>query len=148
MKKALSFVLAAALTVSMTAGMAVTAHAEDTKSVGFVTFGLGGDFFQQLADTYVEVFEDAGWEASYADGSFDPTTQIEACENYIAMGVDVLVIWSVAPEAMDSVVQSAMDKGIKVISFVAETSDYDVLMVSDDADLADCLAKMAAKWID
>lgn len=148
-KKAMSLILAAALTASMTTGMAVTAHAEDdTKSVGFVTFGLGGDFFQQLADTYVSVFEDAGWEASYADGAFDPTTQIEACENYIAMGVDVLVVWSVAPEAMDSVVQSAMDKGIKVISFVAETSDYDVLMVSDDADLADCLAKMAAKWID
>lgn len=149
MKKAMGILMAAALTASMTAGMAVTAHAEDdTKSVGFVTFGLGGDFFQQLADTYVEVFEEAGWEASYADGGFDPTTQIEAAENYIAMDVDVLVCWSVAPEAMDSIVTSAMDKGIKFVAFVAPTSDYDVLMVSDDADLADCMAKMAAKWID
>ena len=148
MKKALSIILAAAMTASLTAAMAVNTHAEEQKSVGFVTFGLGGDFFQQLADRYVEVFEEAGWEASYTDGEFNPTTQIEACENYIAMDVDVLVIWSVAPEAMDSVVQSAMEKGIKVVSFVAETSDYDVLMVSDDADLADSLCKLAAKWID
>jgi len=149
MKKATSLILAAALSASLMTGAAVTAHAEDEKkSVGFVTFGLGGDFFQQLADTYVEVFEEAGWEASYADGQFDPTTQIEACENYIAMDVDVLVCWSVAPEAMDSIVESAMSKGIKFVSFVAPTSDYDVLMVSDDADLADSLAKMAAKWID
>lgn len=121
---------------------------DEVKSVGFVTFGLGGDFFQSLADTFVERFEAAGWEAQYADGNFDPTTQIEACENYIAMGVDVLVIWSVAPESMSTVVQEAMDRGVKVISFVAETSEYDALMVSDDADLADNCAKMAAKWID
>lgn len=121
---------------------------DEKKSVGFVTFGLGGDFFQSLADTYVEKFEAAGWDAQYADGQFDPTAQMEAAENYIAMGVDVLVIWAVAPEAMDSVVQEAMDKGIKVISFVAELSDYDALMVSDDADIADCCAKLAAKWID
>ena len=147
-KKAMSLILAAALTASMTAGMAVSAHAEDSKSVGFVTFGLGGDFFQQLADTFVEKFEAEGWEASYADGQFDPTTQIEACENYIAMGVDVLVCWSVAPEAMDSIVEQCADKGIKFVAFVAPTSSYDAVMISDNADLADCLAKLAAKWID
>ena len=39
-------------------------------------------------------------------------------------------MWSVAPEAMDTVVKTAMDKGIKVINFVAPTSQYDVLMIS------------------
>ncbi len=149
MKKVVSMLLTVAMLVVGTVGFTVNAHAEEEKkSVGFVTFGLGGDFFQQLADTFVDVMTEAGWDAQYEDGKFDPTTQIEACENYIAMGVDVLVLWSVAPEAMDTVIQTAMDKGIKVIDFVAPTSQYDVLMVSDDADLADCLCKMAAKWID
>lgn len=121
---------------------------EEPKSVGFVTFGLGGDFFQALADTFVEKMEANGWKAQYADGQFDPTTQIEATENFIAMGVDVLVIWSVAPEAMDSVIQKAMDNGIKVIDFVAPTTQYDALMTSDDAALADYGAKLAAQWID
>lgn len=121
---------------------------EGGHSVGFVTFGLGGDFFQALADTYVEKMTAAGWEAQYADGAFDPTTQIEAFENYVAMGVDVIVLWSVAPEAMDTVVQGAMDKGIKVVDFVAPTSKYDVLMISDNAELADYCAKLAARWID
>ena len=117
-------------------------------SIGFVTFGLGGDFFQALADTFVEKMTAEGWEAQYADGKFDPTAQIEACENFIAMGVDVLVLWSVAPEAMDTVVQEAMDKGIKVVSFVAPTTQYDALMISDNAELADNCAKLAAQWID
>lgn len=156
MKKVLSTLLVVCMVICMAMGCgskdsgnsAESSEVNEEKSIGFVTFGLGGDFFQALADTFVEKFTEAGWDAQYTDGAFDPTTQIEAAENYIAMGVDVLVIWSVAPEAMDTVVQGAMDKGIKVISFVAELSDYDALMVSDDADLADCGAKLAAQWID
>lgn len=127
---------------------AVDGQGGEGYSVGFVTFGLGGDFFQQLADCFVQVMTEAGWEAEYVDGAFDPTTQISACENYIAKGVDVLVCWSVAPEAMDAVVKSAMDAGIKFVSFVAPTSQYDALMVSDDAKIADNCAQLAAKWID
>lgn len=149
MKKALAVLLTTAMVAGATTGMAVNTHAEESKgSVGFVTFGLGGDFFQALADTYVEVLTADGWDASYEDGEFNPTVQMEKCENYIAMGVDVLVVWSVAPEAMDAIVEKTMDAGIKLISFVAPMSDYDALMVSDDAELADCLAMEAAQWID
>lgn len=121
---------------------------DDAKSVGFVTFGLGGDFFQMLATAYEQTMTGLGWKAYYADGAFDPATQIQAAENYIAMDVDVLVIWSVAPDAMGSVIEQAMSKGIKVIAFVAKTEKYDAVMLSDDAVLAGSLAKLAAKWID
>lgn len=118
------------------------------KKVGFVTFGLGGDFFQMLADEYKKVFEEAGWEADYADGNFDPNTQIQACENYIANGVDALIIWAVAPEAMNNVIEQAMSKGIKVMAFVAETEKYDLVLINDDKKMATNLAKLSAKWID
>ncbi len=115
--------------------------------IGFVTFGPG-EFFNALADTYVSTFEAEGWEASYTDGEFNPEAQIAAAENYIAMGVDVLVIWAVAPEAMSGVVQSAMDQGIKVVAFVGDLPQYNLRMRAEDADLASNLAKLAAKWID
>ena len=126
----------------------VSSEPAKPKSVGFVTFGLGGDFFQMLATAYEQTMKGLGWEAYYADGAFDPATQIQAAENYIAMDVDVLVIWSVAPEAMGSVIDQAMDKGIKVIAFVAQTEKYDAVMLSDDAVLAGSMAKLAARWID
>ena len=124
-----------------------TTPADETKTVGFVGFGPG-DFFDMLANTYISTMEAAGWEAKYTSGNFDPPTQIAACENYIAMGVDVLVVWSVAPEAMGGVIDQAMAKGIKVIAFVAPTAKYDVVMVSEDAAMADYCAKLAAKWVD
>lgn len=120
----------------------------EDKKVGFVLCGMGGEFFQSLAEAYVATMEREGWTAYYADGSFDPATQIEQCENYITMGVDVLVIWSVTGEAMANVIKEARSEGIKVISFVVPTDEYDVLMVSDDVVLAGDCARLAAKWID
>ena len=117
------------------------------KKIGFVTFGPG-EFFTALAETYVATMEAQGWEASYTDGEFNPETQIAAAENYIAMGVDVLVIWAVAPEAMSGVVKTAMDQGIKVVAFVGDLPQYNLRMRAEDADLAASLAKLAAKWID
>lgn len=171
MKKVISLLLALMMVMGLLAGCSKTqnppqtsdpgtsasnpAETPDTptepaapKKVGFVTFGLGGDFFQMLADAYVKKMEEAGWEAFYADGQFDPTAQIEAAENYIAMGVDVLVVWSVAPEAMGSIVDQAMSAGIKFVAFVAQTEKYDAVMLSDDAKLAGSCAKLAARWID
>jgi len=118
------------------------------KSIGFVTFGMGGDFFQQLADAYKAVFEANGWKADYADGEFNPETQIAAAENYIAMGVDVLVIWAVDAGSVASVIDTAMAQGIKVVAFVMPTEKYNALMVSDEARLADSAAALAAAWID
>ena len=120
---------------------------EEPKTVAFVGIG-DGDFFDMLANTYIETMKAEGWNAEYTSGNFDPPTQIAAAENYIAMGVDVLVIWSVAPEAMAGVIDQAMAQGIKVIAFVAPTAKYDVVMVSEDAAMAQACAKLAAKWVD
>ena len=117
------------------------------KKIGFVTFGPG-EFFTMLADTYVETFKAKGWDASYQDGGFNPETQISAAENYISMGVDVLVIWAVVPGAMTNVVQDALAKGIKVVSFVGDLPQFSLRMRAEDEDLASNLAKLAAQWID
>ena len=97
---------------------------------------------------FVTTMEAEGWNAEYADGQFNPTAQIDAMENYIAKGVDVIVLWSVAPEAMGFVIEQAQAAGIKVVAFVAPTENYDALMLADDAKLADSLNMLAAKWID
>ena len=146
MKKLLALTLALVMVLMMVPGC--FAAKDEKPSVGFVTFGLGGDFFQALADTFVATMNEKGWDASYVDGEFNPTAQMAAMENYIAQGVDVVVLWSVAPEAMGAVVEQAQAAGVKVVSFVAPTEKYDALMLADDAKLAGSLNKLAAKWID
>ena len=144
MKKLIAMLLA----VLMLCSFGITASAASKPSVGFVTFGLGGDFFQALADTFVTTMEAEGWEASYVDGEFNPSAQISAMENYIAQGVDEIVLWSVAPEAMNFVIEQAQAAGIKVVAFVAPIETADACMLAEDAKLADALNLLAAKWID
>lgn len=145
MKKMLALMLSLCLLV---AG-ASTVLADDAKpSIGFVVIGLGGEFFQNLSDTYVEMFTELGWDATYVNGEFDPATQIEAVENYIAADVDVLVLWSISGAALSSVAQQAMDAGVKLIAFVEKTENFDVCMLSDDAVIAGNSAKLAARWVD
>lgn len=151
MKKTLALILALVMILALTACGQSAAPAKDPDkkpSVGFVTFGLGGDFFQALADTFVATMNAEGWDASYVDGEFNPTTQIAAMENYIAQGVDEIIVWSVAPEAMGAVIDQAMAAGIKVIAFVAPTEKADATMLAEDAKLAGALNMLAAKWID
>ena len=148
MKKIIALLLALVMVFALVAcGAKQPATQEEPKTVAFVGFGPG-DFFDMLANTYIETMKAAGWNAEYTSGNFDPPTQIAAAENYIAMGVDVLVVWSVAPEAMTATLQKAKDAGIKVIAFVAPTEIYDVVMVSRDEDMADYCAKLAAQWVD
>lgn len=144
MKKIIALLLALVMVFAL---VACGGKKDEPKTVAFVGFGPG-DFFDMLANTYIETMKAAGWNAEYTSGNFDPPTQIAAAENYIAMGVDVLVVWSVAPEAMTATLQKAKDAGIKVIAFVAPTEIYDVVMVSRDEDMADYCAKLAAKWVD
>jgi len=147
MKKIIALLLALVMVFALVACGPKQPAQDEPKTVAFVGFGPG-DFFDMLANTYIETMKAAGWNAEYTSGNFDPPTQIAAAENYIAMGVDVLVIWSVAPEAMAGVIDQAMAKGIKVIAFVAETEKYDATMLSKDDILAGYCAKLAAKWVD
>ena len=147
MKKIIALLLALVMVFALVACGPKTPAKDEPKTVAFVGFGPG-DFFDMLANTYIETMKANGWNAEYTSGNFDPPTQIAAAENYIAMGVDVLVVWSVAPEAMTATLQKAKEAGIKVIAFVAPTEIYDVVMVSRDEDMADYCCKLAAQWVD
>lgn len=127
---------------------AAPASSGEKPSIGFVTMGLGGEFFQALADAYQKTFTDAGWDATYVDGKMDINTQIEACENYIAKKVDVLVLWALQGKALSQVAEQAMAAGVKVVSFVELTDKYDVAMRSDNATFGYTCDKLAAQWVD
>lgn len=117
-------------------------------SAGFVLLGLGSEFFQGMADTFVEMFTAAGWEANYTDGQFDPSAQIEAIENCTAMGVDVLVVFPSDGPPVDDALAKARDAGVKVIEMVNTGNNWDVAMISDDNMMAEYMNMMAAMWVE
>ncbi len=125
-----------------------TTEASEPRTAAFVMLGLSNDFFQALKGAFEEGFQAAGWETEFTSGEFNPQTQITAVENYIALDVDVIFIWAVAPGPLDTVAQQAMDAGIKVVAFVQTLANYDAAMLSDDAIIAKDQVYLASKWVD
>ncbi|MEX1377756.1 MAG: sugar ABC transporter substrate-binding protein [Eubacteriales bacterium] len=127
---------------------AVVQEPAEEMSIGFVMIGLGNEFFEGLKAEFEARFTDLGWDVDVANGEFNPQTQITAVENFIAMEKDVILIWAVSAEPLGSVVEQAMDAGIKVIGFVEPLTQYDACLKADNVGLAIAEAKLAAKWIE
>lgn len=137
-----------ATTASQGTTAAPTTTESTPKTAAFVMIGMSNDFFQALKGAFEGGFKAAGWNTEFTSGEFNPQTQITAVENYIAMDVDVIFIWAVAPGPLDAVAQQAMDAGIKVIAFVQTLANYDAAMLSDDNRLAKDEIYLASKWVD
>ena len=118
-----------------------------TGRIGFVLMGMG-EFFQGLADAYTEGFTAAGWDCDWVSGEFDPTVQIEAIENYTAMGVDVLIVHPVSGAAVSAAVDTARDAGVKVIIMVDPTEHWDGLLASDNKATGMANAWMCAEFVE
>ena len=116
-------------------------------SFGFVMMGTG-EFFQAISEALKAGFESIGWEASFANGQFDPATQIELIENYTAMGTDVIMVHPVSGDAINSAVDAAREAGSKVIIMVDATNNWDGLMSSDNVATGLCNAWMCAQYVD
>jgi len=134
-------------TTPATTPPASPAASTGTKTVGFINIGLGSEFFQAIQDTFVAKFQAAGWNATAVSGDFDPGKQIEAIENFIAMDVDVLVIFPVDGAPVDDALKQAQNAGIKVIELANVGQNWDVAMVSDNFQMAELMNLMAAKWV-
>ena len=131
-----------------TPGESAAPEPEKKRSVGFVILGMGNEFFEGIVNAYTEKFTAAGWDCSYVSGEFDVSTQIEAIENYTAMGVDVLIVFPVSGKAVSSAVEQARAAGIKVITMVEETSEWDGFLSSDNLTTGKANAWLCAQWVE
>ncbi len=177
-KKLLGLVMAAAMTAAMLTGCGNSGSgdnanpetsadtqisAEDTeeakesgiseaagKTVGMTVPSVGNDFMLALTNACKEAIDATGatMQVDSADG--DVTTQIEQIENYISMGVDVIVAFPINGESLTTVCQKAMNEGIPVFAFAMEIPDGATtsMISAQESDMGAACAQMASEWID
>lgn len=122
MKKLMSLLIAALLVMGMTTTFA-EAPAEGGLVIGVVYKQSGNPYFQASVQGFEKAAEELGFTLMH-DGPDDSSSdgQIRIIENYVSMGVDAICVSANDPDALVSVLQSAMDEGIKVISWDAEVA--------------------------
>ncbi|HPY93868.1 MAG TPA: substrate-binding domain-containing protein, partial [Clostridia bacterium] len=113
MKRILSVLLAAAMLLSL--GLAVTA--EEPIKLGVVYKQTGNPFFEAAVRGFEEASKELGFEFIH-NGPADSSNegQIQIIEGFIQQEVDAIAISVNDAAGVVSVLQTAMDKGIKVIS--------------------------------
>jgi len=136
MKKAKA-VLAAVLAAAMVMSFAPAVHAEEESDITilFMPKLTNIPYFQSTNEGAQACAEDLGITVIY-DGptTADAAAQVTMLENYIAQGVDAIVVGPNDPEAMTSVLKKAKDAGILVLDWdtqadpeVTDGSVYNVI---------------------
>jgi ABC-type sugar transport system substrate-binding protein len=130
-------VLAAVLAAAMVMSFAPAVHAEEESDITilFMPKLTNIPYFQSTNEGAQACAEDLGITVIY-DGptTADAAAQVTMLENYIAQGVDAIVVGPNDPEAMTSVLKKAKDAGILVLDWdtqadpeVTDGSVYNVI---------------------
>ena len=98
-----------------------TASTGSSEIVGNGGIGLSvstqnNPFFVTLADGAKKAAKELGVELTVVDAGDDVTKQVADIEDLLAKDISVLIVNPVDSDAVSGAVQSAMDKGVKVIS--------------------------------
>ncbi len=90
-------------------------NTKDSVTVGYATWTVGTPFFAAMMDTVKAECEKHGYEIITAVSDGDVNKQVANIENFITMGVDVIIDNAYSVEAEAAVIEQAVDAGIPVI---------------------------------
>ncbi|MEG0693208.1 MAG: sugar ABC transporter substrate-binding protein, partial [Oscillospiraceae bacterium] len=85
-------------------------------SIGYVCNFLSHEWYQNVSNGVKHRAEELGYKLDIADANNDAAQQVSFAENFIAKGVDVLMLTPVDAKALGPVVKQATDAGIIVIT--------------------------------
>ena len=110
--------------------LATNAHAQDETSIATVVKIAGIQWFNRLEEGVVRYAEDTGTNAfQVGPAQADPQQQAALIEDMIAQEVDALAVVPMSPEALEPVLQRAMEQGIVVVTHEAASQQnihYDI----------------------
>ncbi|WP_417743870.1 ABC transporter substrate-binding protein [Salipiger sp.] len=125
-----------ALALSMALGAAGTASAQDKplESIGISVGLLGNPFFvatiEGIEDRAREINPDV--EITSVSADYDLNKQVSQIDNFIAKGVDIIMLNAVDEEAIAPAVMRAKNAGIVVAAFDVSAPGADVTVMTDN----------------
>lgn len=88
-----------------------------------------------------------GGSLSYVSCESNASKQITQIENFVASGVDVLIVHPADPAGVEFALKQARQKGIKVIAWDDNLENADIAWLIDNHKLGYLIGEYAAKWI-
>ncbi|MCU9613129.1 sugar ABC transporter substrate-binding protein [Caldibacillus lycopersici] len=152
MKKFMYLVIALLVSVFISAcsnatGSNNSKNGDDSSvDIVYLTMDLGSPYFVEVANGVEEKAKELGWNFQVHDAKGDVSQQISGLENFIAQGVDAILISPLEENAAKSLIEKATDAGIKVINLNSPVDGSDVFITPDEYDMGYAIGKAAGQW--
>jgi len=133
MKKRLTILIVVALLVVFTTTLAF-AQAKKPKRVGWVGNYMMHEWYQSLQKGMKARAAELGIELEVADANLDMAKQVSFAEDFMAKGVDVLIISPVQQEGAEAIVKKAKAEGLPLIIEASAVKGMTTLVAICDYD--------------
>lgn len=132
-----------------------TETAEDTKAeaadtgikVGWSLITTSDPVIAQTLKLGQQEADEKGIDFLVSDAGNDSSKQIDAVENFIESGCDVIIIQAIDATSMAQETARAQEKGIKVIAYGIGIDGADVWYKNDNTVTGTAIGEMASDWI-
>lgn len=115
--------------------------------VGMTVQDLSNQIWSGSSEALKGLVEADGGSMTYLDCKNNSATQIQQLENFIASGVDAIVVHPVDVNALEPVLGQAREAGIKVYCWDEDMENADISWLIDNYALGRMIGEEAAKWI-
>ena len=122
------------------------ADAEGLK-IGFAVVDISMGYWNEQIEGAQAKADELGIELIVQNSDTDPAREISAMENWIAQGVDAIIVSAVDAKALETYVEQAHEKDIPVIAAIHDLEGADAFVDQDEYRLGVMTGELAGKWI-
>jgi ribose transport system substrate-binding protein len=131
----------------MTVGLTAASSKEKGVKVGMTVQDLSNPTWAGYCHAIQKEIQSKGGSMNYVACEMNSAKQITQVENFIASGVDVLIVHPADPAGIESALKEARAKGIKVIAWDDNLENADLAWLIDNHKLGYRIGEEAAKWL-
>ncbi|MDG3087596.1 sugar ABC transporter substrate-binding protein [Vibrio hannami] len=134
-------------TMLLTAGTFSASTIADQMKIGYTTMDLANPYFIAVTNGVKDKAKSMDVKVTIHDAKSDPASQIAAIENFVAQGMDAIVVSPIDAMAVESSVQLAHDNNIPIINAHQAMEGADAKIGLIEFEYGYAVGKLAGEYI-
>ena len=131
----------------MMVGLTAASSKEKGPKVGMAVQDLSNPTWAGYCQAIKKEIESKGGSMNFVSCESNVNKQITQVENFVASGVNVLIVHPADPAGIEDALKQAREKGVKVLAWDDNLENADMAWLIDNHKLGYLIGEHAAKWI-
>ena len=133
--------------LAMTVGVTAASSKDKGPKVGMAVQDLSNPTWAGYCQAIKKEVDSKGGNLNFVSCESNVNKQITQIENFVASGVDVLIVHPADPAGVEDALKQARSKGVKVLAWDDNLENADMAWLIDNHKLGNVIGEYAAKWI-